>query len=82
LSVEAAKLLNYSARMKIVAEDPVSVAEFFNHFIEIVIEKVFKKGLFGQYLSHYGVVETQGRGGTASTLFDMDRWCSGARGIE
>lgn len=63
ISVEAAKLLNYSARLKIVAEDPVSVAEYFNLFVEIVVEKIFKKGLFGKYVAHYGVVETQGRGG-------------------
>jgi hypothetical protein len=56
-------MLNYSARLKLVGEDPVSVAEFFNCFIGIVIEQIFKKGLFGKYLAHYGVVETQGRGG-------------------
>jgi hypothetical protein len=63
LSEEVAKQLNSFDRMKLAAEDPVSVAEFFSKIMDVVFESVISKGLLGDYVTHYGVVETQDRGG-------------------
>jgi hypothetical protein len=63
LSEEYASTLNATARIHLAAEDPVSVAEFFNQFMLTVFNEIVAGGLFGNYVCHYGVVETQDRGG-------------------
>jgi hypothetical protein len=56
-------------RLKMVAEDPVLQAQFFDTIFKAVIDVVFgfdkepsKVGIFGEVSAYYAVVESQGKG--------------------
>ena len=58
----------HQKRLKIIAEDPVLQAQFFDTIFSAVIDVVFgfdmqpKVGIFGEVSAHYAVVESQGKG--------------------
>ena len=58
----------YWAQLCIIAKNPFVGAKFFHHFIDTFVDKVLGRdrkdrlGVLGQYKTHYGTVEAQGRG--------------------
>jgi hypothetical protein len=58
----------HQKRLKIIAEDPVLQAQFFDIIFTAVIDVVFgfdmnpKVGILGEVNAHYAVIEAQGKG--------------------
>jgi Helitron helicase-like domain at N-terminus len=48
-------------RLKRMVDNPLAVVEYFHSMITTIIEKVLKRGVFGERTHHFGTIEYQGR---------------------
>ncbi|EEB88754.1 hypothetical protein MPER_13236 [Moniliophthora perniciosa FA553] len=58
--------LNSDQRIRLICENPVAAARFFNFMVTVLLEDILgykseHRGLYGEHVGHYGVVEQQGR---------------------
>lgn len=52
---------SFTDRVQKLLGNPLAVVEYFHNMVKAIIEGVFKEGMFGELVHHYGTIEYQGR---------------------
>ena len=60
-SIDEAQRMSIFDRCRLLVDNPLAPVLFFHKCVRVFVN-MLKGGLFGTYLSHYGVIEAQGRG--------------------
>ena len=52
---------SYTERVQTLLQNPLAVVEYFHNMIRAIIDGVLKRGMFGELMHYYGIIEYQGR---------------------